>query len=545
MQFQGRGRLGVQRKESILRGAAVLAAATLAVRLLGVILWPLVTRLFAPFDGKMGEAGTGLARMPISTYQIILAFSSSGFNVAIAKLVAERLATGDAHGARRVFRASVAVMVGLGLLFTVGFWWGAPTLAGWIRQPDTAPGFRAMAPAMILMTLTAAYRGLFQGFQRHTPNGVSQVVEQLVRVGAALGLLVVFAPVSIALGAAAVNFGDVPGALAALLYLYWLYRRERRGMWRGLAAQPAAETQSETTRALLRRIFVIALPITLIGAIMPLMIQADTVMVNHLLRNAGMETRAVDAAFGQLSNANQLVWAATILSGALYTSLVPAVAEALAQRRLSAVRQTARTAYQITVITALPLAAGMWILGGPLYTLVYGGGGGGPVLAAAAWGALFLNLQQTSSGLLQGAGHVTLTVVNLLAGTAVKILMTYVLMGPLGLGVNGAAYATVAGFALVALLNAWGVQRRLGAGPDPAGTLLKPGLAAAAMVAALWGLLRVWPVPGALLTVLMVGAGAAVYGLTLLLVRGLPAAGLMALPGGGRLVAALQRFRLL
>lgn len=534
-----------RRVESLFRGTVVLAAANLATRLLGVVLWPAVTRIFAPYDGAGGDAGAGLARMPLYAYQIVFSFASIGFNVAIAKLVAERLAVQDTRGARRVFQVSLRIMAALGLGFTAAFWWGAPALAEWVGRPLAAPGFRAMAPAMILMTLTAAYRGLFQGFQFHTPNGISQMLEQTVRVAAALVLLALLVRVSVPLGAAAVNFGDVPGALAALLYLYWLYRQERRSMWRGLAVAPPEAALTETTRDVLRRILAIALPITLNGAVSPLMLLADTVMVNRLLRQSGVAETAVDAAFGQLGNASTLLWASTLVSGALYTALVPAIAEAAARGRHREVRTRVHSAYLVTFLTGLPLVAGTWSLSGPIYRLVFGSAEGGPVLAALAPSALFLMLQQTTSGLLQGAGRVTLTTANLLAGAAIKILMTYVFMGPLGLGIYGAAYATVVGQGAIALLNILGVQRHLGAAPQPAFTVLKPGLASAAMVAALRALGQAWPVPGALLTLLLVAAGAAVYAAVLILVRGLPAEGLGALPGGGRLLALLQRLRLI
>lgn len=521
----------------------MLAAANLTTRLLGVILWPLVTRLFAPFDGEHGDAGTGLARIPISTYQIVLALSSVGFNVSVAKLVAERLALGDTFGARRVFRVALLAMVILGVLFTLGFWWGAPALATLAGQPDTMPGFRAMAPAMILMTLTAAFRGLFQGFQRHSPNGISQMAEAVVRVVTALVLLIVFVRVSIPMGAAAVNFGDVTGAGVAFLYLYWLYRKHQQDLWAGVGSIPTREFSPETTGEVLRRIMMISLPITLIGAIHPLMIQADAIMVNHLLKRPEVGRSMVQAAFGQLSNATQLVWAATLITGAMYTSLLPAVAEAVATRRMQDVRAKARMAYLVTMLTGLPAAAGMWVLGGPLYALVYGGNGGS-VLSAAAWSTLFLMLQQTSSGLLQGAGHVTLTTVNLAIGAVVKMVLTYFMLGPLGMGVEGAALATVVGFAIIALLNIWGVRRHLGASLSLTAMVTKPTVAAAVMTVTLGGLLRTWPAPGALITLLWVAVGAAVYVAVLLLVRGVPIEDMAALPGGGRLMGFLRRLRL-
>lgn len=554
-----------EREAAFARGAAILTAANFATRLLGVIYWPLLTRVFRPFDGREGEAGVGLARIPLASYQIILSFSSVGFNVAISKLIAERLARGDGAGARRVFRVALTLMTVLGVGLTALFWWGAPALAQFAGDPEAFVGFRALAPAMVLMTLTAAYRGLFQGLQQMEPVGISQVVEQILRILAGLSLAAWGVRRSLVWGAAGVSLGDVTGALVAAFYLYAVARPAQLGLAAASGGGSAPVTHAPAGRAtataraaatarggggswwqLAGEIFRLALPISLIGAIMPLMAQADTVMVNRILSAQGLATDAVREAFGQLSNGVQLLWIPAVLTQALQVSLVPAVSESLALGDRAGGARKTRTALRATLLFGLPAAAGLWVLADPIYRVVYAGGGGGPVLAVLAWGSLFLMLQQTSSGALQGLGRVGLSAWNLAAGALVKVVVTYPLLAYTALGARGAAIGTVLGFATTATLNLAALYRELGP-VLPWRALLRalaPGTAL--MAAALWAVGRLLGPMGTLTTLALVGAGALLYGLALLLLRGLEPADLERIPRlGAPAVAWLRRLGLL
>ncbi|HYG59226.1 MAG TPA: hypothetical protein VD902_14285, partial [Symbiobacteriaceae bacterium] len=87
-----------RKTESFIRGALLLTLAALVSRLLGAFYKPVIAHIFAPFDGKAGAVGIGLTQVPLTTYQVILSFTSVGLNVGISRLVAERMALGDPRG---------------------------------------------------------------------------------------------------------------------------------------------------------------------------------------------------------------------------------------------------------------------------------------------------------------------------------------------------------------------------------------------------------------------------------------------------------------
>lgn len=530
--------------ESFIRGAMMLTLAALVSRLLGALYKPVIAHIFAPYDGHLGAVGIGLTQVPLTTYQVILSFTSVGLNVGISRLVAERMALGDARGARRVFRVSLTLMAALGLVAALVMWFGAPWIAGFFSESltDTIPGFRATAPALFITSVMAAYRGLFQGFQQMAPNAVSQIVEQVVRVGSGMLLTYIFVSRSVALGAAGFNFGDVVGALAGLLYLLYLANRERESMWvvppEAAGAKPPPV---ESSRRLVRRILAVAAPIAVAGAVVPLMMQVDTYFVFRALEAAGVADLDAQAQYGLLTNAFMIAYLPAVFTAAIYTSLLPAITRAMTLGHTDVARRRASQAYRMTLLTAIPAQAGLYVLATGVYALLFGDTSGGQVMAAMSWAVVPIMLQQTTSGVQQGAGRIVQPVRNFLIGAVIKAALTAWWTVPYG--ISGAAWATAVGFGAAALLNVVNVERLLGRTLKTRAMIFKPVGAALAMA----GVIALLRVPlGRLVghvhlqTLLLVAIGGVAYGLALLLVGGVKLQDLEGLPAVGPAMAALR-----
>ena len=535
-----------RKTESFLRGAMMLSLAALVSRLLGAFYKPIIARIFAPFDGKMGAVGIGLTQVPLTTYQVILSFTSVGLNIGISRLVAERMALGDSRGARRVFRVSLTLMATLGLIASLVMWFGAPWIAGWV-SPDlaeTVPGFRATAPALFLTSVMAAYRGLFQGFQQMTPNATSQMIEQVVRVGSGMILTYVFVQQSVAQGAAGFNFGDVLGALAGLLYLLALSYRAGDTLWElppdEAVDGPRKRHPQESPGRLVRRILAVAAPVAVAGAVVPLMMQADVFFVFRALAEAGVGKEDAQAQYGLLTNAFMIAYLPTVFTSAIYTSLLPAVTRAVTLGQMTEARRKASQAYRVTMLLAVPAQIGLYVLATGIYALLFGDTSGGQVMAAISWAVVPIMLQQTTSGVLQGAGRIVLPVRNFVIGAVIKALLTAWLT--IHYGISGAAWSSAIGFLVAALLNVVYVEKLLGRTLKTRSMVIKPLLAALAMAGVIYlarfglgGLLGT----GHLATLVLVAVGGAVYAVVLMLVGGVRLEELEAVPKVGRPLAAL------
>jgi stage V sporulation protein B len=433
--------------ESFIRGTIILTAAGIIVKILGAI-------YRIPFTRLVGSEGLGLYQMAYPIYATLLALSTSGVPVAISLLVAEKGTQGDPQGARQVFLVSLVVLFFLGLALSFGLWQAAPYLASVVLGDARAyyPLICA-APAVLVISVASAFRGYFQGWQLMWPTALSQVVEQLVRVGTVIWAAFALLQRGVEFSAAGATFGAFTGGCAGLLVLvliYWWFTQQiparRRPSW-GVG-------QIAGTWQILKQLLVYAIPVSAGSLVMPLVQTIDTVIIPHRLRMIGYSAQAATSAFGELSGmASTLAYLPAVFTVSLANTLVPHLASASARGNGAEINRRISSAMRITIIICLPAAVGLAVLATPIMKLLFDDPHAGPIMAWLAPAAFFSGLQQTTSGALLGLGNTWLPVINMLLGCAVKIACNYYLTTIPTLGVIGAALGSTIGIGLTFFLN--------------------------------------------------------------------------------------------
>ena len=531
-------------RQSFIKGAMILAAGSLISRAMGG-----VYRFVLPWimgGGDDGAYGMALFGYPYSIYSIALSLSAAGIPLAISKLVAEQLALGNTRGAVRVFRVAITLLIGLGLLVSLSLYLGAGFFAERVfRNPDTYYSVVAIAPAAFFVSIKAGFRGFFQGMQDMVPTAMSQVIEQIIRIATMLLLASLLLPLGLHFSAAGATFGAVTGSVVGLTYLIVAQRRRQSAAWIRAESQKVDGQADEPAGRVVRRLADLAIPISLTGIVLPVMRLLDAAVVPSRLQGVGFSAREATVLFGYLdSYAMPFVNVPAIFTTALAISMVPAVAERVALKDWEGVKFRVQAALRLTVILGLPAAVGLFALSSEIPYMMWRAAEAGPVLASLAWVTVFLTLQQTSSGILQGVGLAGLPVRHLFLAAAVKLILTWVLSAIPALNVGGAALATVAGFMVASMLNLRAISRRVGPFFNLSGMVLKPLLSAGLMAAAVrLGLFLIVPHLGVrLATIVVIGLGAAVYGLSLVLSGGIQRSDLELIPRyGDRLVGLLGR----
>lgn len=517
--------------DKFIKGALTLTLAGFVVKVIGAL-------YRIPLYSILGSEGMGLFQMAYPIYAIMLTVSSAGLNVAISKAVAERWALGRKQDARAAFKVSLALMLVVGLIAAVALYmlrdWIAINLA---KDPRAAVSIAAISPALFLASVLAALRGWFQGIEEMTVPAVSQVLEQLGRLGTMFLLAGALLSRGLEYGAAGATFGAAAGASLGVIYSALAYRshagrerfrekRERRRMaLSGIKEKPMArESWRHAARAIVR----VAVPISLASAVFGLTELVDLSLVPGRLHAIGIPTEEATKLYGQLTGiALSLVNLATVFTGALQMTIVPSVTAAVALGDKASVRRRINKALTVTLALGLPAALGLYMLAEQIPILLYGESGVGAILRPAAPAILFLAIQQVTAGVLQGMGKITTPLVNLMVAIVVKAALTYMLVGIPGMGVRGAAIATSAYFGVAALLNLLAILRVQGRAVD-AGPILKLALAGGGM-AAVVGLTYVGGAPlfgVKLATVAAIGAGVLAYGVLALVLKAIDPADL-------------------
>jgi stage V sporulation protein B len=544
---QGEGAPARGRTGAFLAGALILLIGSLLSRLLGGVYHFVLPILMG--GGTRAAVGMGLFGMAYPLYNVMLSLSAVGVPLGVSKLVAESAARGRRWEAARIFRVAVGALAVLGAVLSVALYLLAEPVATLIaRDARAAVAIRAIAPAVFFVSLESAYRGFFQGLQHMAPHAASQVVEQTIRVLTMFALAVLLLPRGIQYAAAGASFGAVTGAAAGLAFLAVVIRRDRlaRTVWQERATQAAAASAGgPSTGQILKRLTALVVPIALAGMVLPLIGVVDAVLVPLRLTAAGLGAQAT-ALYGILVGyALPFMVAPSIVTTALAVSLVPSISEAVARHDTGAAEGRAAIGLRVTLLLTLPAAAGLLVLSGALPQLLYHAPAAARPLAMMALGVVFLGVQQTTTGILQGMGLPGVPVVNLLWGALVKVGLDWWLVALPGWNVTGAALATVAAFGVAAVLNVRALQTRLGRVLDTGATvrILGATLAMAAVAAGvLHGMSHHRLVVGVAATVV---AGVVAYVVALAAVGGVRRADVETLPRVGEpLGRALARLRL-
>ncbi len=439
-------------KNNFIKGAAILTAAGMAARVMGFGYRVILTRI-------IGAEGMGLYQMAYPIYTILLVVSRSGIPVALAKLIADRIASNKKKEAYKIFIVARRMSLVVGMLVSIIMALSAKPLINILNlDPRAYYAVLAISPAILVVSIMASLRGFFQGLQDMVPTAVSQVSEQFIRMITMILLVIFLAPYGLEYAAAGASFGAVTGALGGLLILFFIYYKRRDNIFDFLAR--GDDIQNLKSMSIVRRITALGVPITLGALVMPLMSLVDLIFVPNRLQTAGFLITEATELYGMFSAvAMPLVNFPTIITVSLSASLVPSIAEAFAKNKMELIKYRVQTSLRMAVLFALPASTGLYLLALPITDIIFSEPGAAVPLRFVAWGVFFIALQQTTTGILNGIGKTSIPARNLLIGALINAFINYTLTAIPVFGIRGAALGTTTGFALAAFLNIYYVKK--------------------------------------------------------------------------------------
>ena len=532
-------RVAKQKQNTFFGGAAVLAAGILIVKLIGMF-------YKIPLVWVIGDQGSADFYNAYNIYAVLLTISTAGLPVAVSKLVSEASATGRHNQVRRVFRLSLALFLVLGVLsFTVMFF-RADWLAGLMHDSKSAPGIRALAPAVICVGCLSAFRGYSQGHSNMTPTAVSQIIEALCKLTVGLGLaywLVKHGSDASHAAAGAIT-GVTVGTIVALVYMLmnFLITRGREGS--------LSDDRPDDALTILKDLLMIAVPITISSSMVGIVTVIDSSLVQGQLQRALLENpdtcalyqgivdftdleQALKAwktalpqggavtmslleqsmagqggqaeaalalhttlesisrtLYGNYNGALNIYNLPTSLMAAITADVIPAVSATLARRDRRGTARITGSALRITALLAFPMGVGLFVLGEPIMQLLFAGklevGLAGPLLSTLGLATVFVCMMLVCNSILQAHGFVNLPVAIMLLGGVVKIFTNYHVVVVPSMGIYGAPMGNILCFALCMVLDLVVIARVIPRRPSYFQVFAKPAAASALMGLGAW-----------------------------------------------------------
>lgn len=530
--------LKAQKSNTFFGGAAILAISIAIVKVIGAL-------YKIPLGRILGDVGFGHFNNAYAIYNLLLMVSTAGLPVAMSKTISEANALNRRNQVDRVFRVCLVTFVILGTISSLVMFLFAQDLANLQGDSLAAPAVRVMALSCFFVCAMSAYRGYAQGHSDMVPTAVSQVLEALTKllVGLALAWYILYLGFGSEYSAAGAIGGVTVSGLVSLVYLMILHHR--RGRRRSLAP---TDDKPESAGRILKTLLAIAIPITLSSSVVPITTYLDTVQVQNLLQSAlGYTEELAVSLYGCYQKAVTIYNLPAAFMVSLTACIVPAVSAALTQKDTLGAGKIAESALRVGSLLALPAGVGLAVLSAPIIQMLYPETNqevASHCLFVLGIASIFVCMMLLCNAILQANGRAGLPIWFIAIGSAVKLLVNFMLVQIPAVGIKGAPMGTLVCFVLVAVLELIAIKRVTPHPPRYLRVFVKPTIAAVLMGAAAWaayGLLSTH-LSNALAVVGAIVIACLVYAVLVLALRIVSREDLSLMPKGDK-IAKLLRIR--
>lgn len=417
------GTAGKSSQSKMLRGSAWMTAGSIFSRILGavyVIPWPIW------FGSNFLQANTLFAQ-GYQIYSVFLVISTAGIPGALSKQIARYNEMNEYGVGHRLFRKSLILMLGMGVLSALALYLLAPLLSA--GDPRMVPVFRSLSWPLLIIPLLSIMRGFFQGYAEMAPSAISQFIEQVARV---LYMTVTAFMIMQVFNGDYVNavtqatFAAFIGAAAGLLLLVFYYFKQK-GRFDALIAGSNNAIDVSTTD-LLKGIVRQSIPFIIIDASVSLVYIIDQYTFKPMMHDFVI---ANNHQLGNLyalfaANANKLISITVSLATAMAVTAIPLMSAAHVRGNQKELKHQIGSTIQLFNFVMLPAAFGMAAVAGPLYTLFYGYDALGiSVLQYSSYISILLGLFTVLGAMLQGLYQNRMALFYLMIGFIVKIVAQY------------------------------------------------------------------------------------------------------------------------
>ena len=407
------------KKQSFMKGAAILSASTLLVKLLGLL-------FSIPLANFIDPEGMSHFYIAYNIFGLFLMLSTAGLPVAVSRMVGTATSQGRLREADRVFSVAFWLFFFLGLFGCLVMFFGANQIAQWYGSPESNFAIMALAPTLFFISIESSIRGYFQGRSNMVPTATSQTIEAVTKVIIGVGLA---------------------------FYIIQNFEVDR-DRWAAVGAIVGVSVR-------------FAVPITIGSCFLSLLDTIDgAILMQRLQTGAGFTQDMADWWNGTLGNARKFFDLPGAFVVPISTSLLPVLSGAIASKDHRQVDRISSTALRVTLLIGIPASVGMALFAQPicqllLYNQPEVAQEAAPLLTMLSLAIAFSGLLFTTNSILQSFGRTTQPVIDMAVGGVVKVALSYVLIGIPQVAAMGSAISTVASYVVMVVLNLIAIRSSL------------------------------------------------------------------------------------
>ena len=462
------------KKQTFLHGTALLAMATVVVKLIGAL-------YKIPLNGIIGPEGFSYFNTAYEIYNVLLMISTAGLPVAMSRMVSEASTLGNYNQVRRIYGTARTLFMTIGLVCSLLMTLFCKQLANFQHQPDAWAAIGALGPCVLLICIMSTFRGFFQGQGNMLPTSISQVLEAVVKLIAGMLAAMVLLKLtnSIPLAAGGAILGVTISCMVSSLFLLGRFRKAYHVL-------PESDDTPIPFWATARRLLKIAIPITIGSAGLSFLIMIETNVFMGQLLGLGYSQEQADTMKGIFDMTKTIYNMPCAFITPITVSIIPAITEQLTLKNYGGAKATGESAVRVTGLICMPCAVGLFVLAKPVTALLGGYSGENLQLATVLMSMLgicviFNAMVLLSNAIMQASGHENLPVINTFIGGILRLVAVYFLTGNPNINIMGTTIGSLLCYITIMVLNLVTMARVVPNPPNVMKNLLRPLLAAIVM----------------------------------------------------------------
>lgn len=392
-------------KSTLIKGTLILTIAGFACRILGFFY-----RIY--LSKGLGAEGLGIYQMIFPVYSICFTIYASGIQTGVSQLLSERTTS---QIPKRLIKTGLFLSIFLALCMSISLYSFADTISVHILQvPECGKLLKTLSFIFPICGITSVINGVFYGLNRAKVPAVTQMVEQIVRIGFVF-VLTSFPHFSVTFTCRLAVLGLIAGEIASNIYNVYQLKK--------LPAEAEKTTHRKTSEKYIRKILSLSIPLSSTRLVIALLNSMETVMIPAMLVRYGSTQQAALSVYGIISG---IVLPFILFPGAITNSLsvllLPAISNANGRQDYEKIRITTQEAIKYTLLLGILFSTIFSLFGTELGELVFHSTDAGNYLVLTSCVCPFIYASTTLSSIINGLGKTHITFRNTVIGLSIRIL---------------------------------------------------------------------------------------------------------------------------
>lgn len=371
---------------------------------------------------KLGTEGMGLYGLVSPVYSLALCFVAEGLITALSKISATYSSKKDYVNLNRTVETTIffiviwSCIVAIVLYISSGF-----ISAKLINDSRTVYAIRILCPALIIVPMSAVFKGYFYGIGKFHITSFIDISEKAMRVAFLVSIILIMSfedvQSTVATAYGAVTLGEL---VSFTFLLIWFEKSRIKLGFHGL--KPIKR------RTLFISVLAISLPLCINGILTSILSTASTMLLPRRLTLTGITYNEALSLIGKFSGmALNITFFPLIIVGSMSTVLVPDISQKITTSQFASVEKRIIQVFKIAILVGIATISLNYCLGDELGMLFYNRSDLGAYIRFAALSSFLTFVAIPSYGILNGLGKQKIILRNSLAISVLELIFIYFL----------------------------------------------------------------------------------------------------------------------